>query len=84
VVLRQSRPCIGSLRAPLSAELARIADAGFCYKRGMATYTVTLRAWDGSTGIRGLRLILKRLLRQHSLRCVSVREGTEARRPKSK
>ena len=31
----------------------------------MPVYTVTLRARDSSTGIRGLRLVLKRLLRQH-------------------
>jgi hypothetical protein len=29
----------------------------------MATFTITLRAQDSSTGVRGLRLILKRLLR---------------------
>jgi hypothetical protein len=45
----------------------------------MPVYTVTLRAKDSSTGIRGLRLVLKRLLRQHRLRCVSVREGTDRR-----
>ena len=48
----------------------------------MPVYVVTLRAKDDSTGIRGLRLILKRLLRQHQLRCVSVREDTEARKSK--
>jgi hypothetical protein len=32
---------------------------------------------DSSTGIRGLRLVLKRLLRWYGLRCVEVREGDD-------
>ena len=41
----------------------------------MATYVITLRA--RGTDVRGLRLVFKRLLRQHQLRCASVREGDD-------
>ena len=41
------------------------------YIERMATYTITLRA---DTDLRGLRLLLKRLLRWYGLRCVDVRE----------
>jgi hypothetical protein len=47
----------------------------------MATFTITLRT-DGD--VRWLLSLLKLLLRRYRLRCVSVEEDNEARRPKSK
>ncbi len=44
--------------------------------RRPAIYVLKLRALPGVDAIRELRLVLKRLLRQHGFRCVSVHEET--------
>lgn len=44
----------------------------------MTAFYLKLVAKPGFT-IRNLRLVLKRLLRQHNLRCASIRETTEGR-----
>jgi hypothetical protein len=40
-------------------------------------YVLTLQGKRGAESIRALRRILKRLLRDHSLRCVDAREVSE-------
>ena len=41
------------------------------------TFTITVKAKDPSSSIRSLRWVLKRLLRQHQLRAIDVREETK-------
>ena len=47
----------------------------------MPTFTITLRSKDDSDSIRSLRWVLKRLLRQHQMRCVSVQETNVTESP---
>jgi hypothetical protein len=44
-------------------------------KQGRPVYTIRLRPEPGVDGIRALRALLKRALRAHRLRCISVEEA---------
>jgi len=55
----------------------RTGDPPFCYKRGMATFTITLRTREDGGGIRTLRAALKLLLRRFGLRALKVEQTPE-------
>ena len=44
------------------------------------TFVLTIQGKAGAAGIRALRLLLKRLLRQHGLRAIDLREIDPGRR----
>jgi hypothetical protein len=44
-----------------------------------STFVLKIQGPPGSAGIRGLRWILKNLLRRHNFRCLDIREEGEGR-----
>ena len=62
---------------PFGAKVRGSTVSPFCYKRGMATFTITLRTREDGGGIGTLRAALKLLLRRFGLRALKVEQTPE-------